>query len=101
MLNISIKQRIRQIELNLERWRWILHDLGRRYVVVNIAGFTLRVVESAVVRMEMGVVVGKPFRRTPVFSWSMTYLVINPFRDDIYDRDGPLERALQERLPAG
>jgi len=79
MLNISFKQRSRQIELNLERWRWISHDLGTRYVVVNIAGFTLQVVESGVVRMEMRVVVGKPFRRTPVFSGSMTYLVINPY----------------------
>jgi murein L,D-transpeptidase YcbB/YkuD len=40
-LNVSVEARIRQIELNLERWRWLPKDLGGCYIVVNIAGFEL------------------------------------------------------------
>ncbi|HSH12227.1 MAG TPA: peptidoglycan-binding protein, partial [Desulfurivibrionaceae bacterium] len=41
-LNISIGDRIRQIILNMERWRWLPDDLGRWHMRVNIAGFYLR-----------------------------------------------------------
>jgi len=79
MLNIPIQQRARQIELNLERWRWIPRDLGDRYILVNIAGFKLSVIENLHRMLEMRVVVGRPYRRTPVFSAKMTYMVINPY----------------------
>ena len=35
-MNVPIEQRIRQIELNLERWRWLPRDLGDRHILVNI-----------------------------------------------------------------
>jgi len=79
MLNIPIQRRIRQIELNMERWRWIPRDPGSRYILVNVADFKLRVVENHQKILEMRVVVGRPFRRTPVFSSKLTYMVINPF----------------------
>jgi len=79
MLNIPIQQRVRQIELNMERCRWIPRDLGNRYVLVNIADFKLSVIENLHRMLEMRVVVGRPYRRTPVFSAKMTYMVINPY----------------------
>ena len=79
MLNIPIQQRVRQIELNLERCRWIPRDLGDRYILVNIADFKLSVIENLHPKMGMRVVVGRPYRRTPVFSAKMTYMVINPY----------------------
>ena len=78
-LNISAKSRVRQIELNLERWRWLPRDLGTRFILVNIADFKLTVTENSQPIMEMKVVVGKPYRKTPVFSKKMQYLVLNPF----------------------
>ncbi len=78
-LNVPISERVRQIELNLERWRWLPRDLGRRYIVVNIPAFELEVVEGDEVVLEMRVVVGKPYRRTPVFSAEMGYLVFSPY----------------------
>jgi murein L,D-transpeptidase YcbB/YkuD len=92
-LNVPLEQRIRQIELNLERWRWIPHELGRRYILVNIAGYQLYAVENQHRRLEMRVVVGRNYRRTPVFSEKMTYLVLNP------DWNVPKSIAVKDILP--
>lgn len=78
-LNVSIQQRIRQVKLNLERQRWLPHDLGNSYLLVNTADFKLRAVENQVSVFDMRVVVGRPARRSPVFSSRMTYLVLNPY----------------------
>ncbi len=77
-LNVSLKQRIRQMELNLERLRWILGNKEHRAIVVNIANFRLNVIENGKSVLSMKVVVGKPYLRTPVFTAKLTYLVINP-----------------------
>ena len=79
VLNLTVEQRIGQVILNLERWRWLPRDLGRRYVVVNTADFTLMAVENGRPVRQMRVVVGRPARRSPVFSADMTYLVVNPY----------------------
>lgn len=78
-LNVPVEDRVRQIEYNLERWRWLPQDLGKRYILVNIANFELDVLEDSQAVMNMRVVVGKNYRRTPVFSDRMTYLVLNPY----------------------
>lgn len=38
-LNVPVGQRIDQIRVNLERARWVLHELGGEFVLVDIAGF--------------------------------------------------------------
>lgn len=78
-LNISAGDRVRQIEVNLERWRWLPQDLGAKHLVVNIANYELDVVENNQTALVIKVVVGKDYRRTPVFSDKISYLVINPF----------------------
>jgi murein L,D-transpeptidase YcbB/YkuD len=78
-LNVPVEQRVRQIELNLERWRWLPQDLGKRFILVNIANFELDVVEDGQLVMTMRAVVGRHYRRTPVFSGKMTYLVLSPY----------------------
>ena len=35
-MNVPVDQRIDQLEMNLERWRWLPRDLGDRYILVNI-----------------------------------------------------------------
>lgn len=77
-MNISIAARIDQIAVNMERWRWLPSDLGNDYILVNIAGFRLEVFELGVPSLEMAVVVGRPFRRTPVFSAAISYLEFSP-----------------------
>jgi murein L,D-transpeptidase YcbB/YkuD len=77
-LNVSASDRVRMIDVNLERWRWLPQDLGRRYILVNIANFEMDLIEDGKVTLNMRAVVGRPYRRTPVFSDTMTYLVLNP-----------------------
>jgi len=79
MLNVSVEQRIRQVEINLERWRWLPHQLEERYVMVNMANFTLGAVDADQTVLTMRVVVGRPARRSPVFSSKISYLVVNPY----------------------
>jgi murein L,D-transpeptidase YcbB/YkuD len=78
-LNLSVHERIRQILVNMERWRWLPQDLGEAYALVNIANFELDVVKQAQPLMTMRAIVGKHYRRTPVFSDKITYLVLSPF----------------------
>ena len=78
-LNVPAAERAHQVELNLERWRWLPRDLGRRYVLVNIPAFELRVVEEGRTVLQMAVVVGLAYHHTPVFSEQIRYVVVNPF----------------------
>ena len=78
-LNVSVDTRIRQLELNMQRWRWYPDDFGARYIVVNIPAFELDLVESGSSVAKMRAVVGKDRRPTPVLASEMTYLEINPY----------------------
>ncbi|MES1924096.1 L,D-transpeptidase family protein [Salinisphaera sp. T31B1] len=80
-LNVPAERRAHQIELNLERWRWLPGDLGDRYVMVNIPEYRLRAYDDGQAVLEMNVVVGKSYddRATPVFSDRMRYVIFRPF----------------------
>jgi murein L,D-transpeptidase YcbB/YkuD len=77
-LNVPVRARVRQIEVNLERWRWLPDTLGERHLLVNIPSFTLEAREQGRTVLGMRVVVGRELSRTPMFSDSITYLVFNP-----------------------
>jgi len=77
-LNVPVEARIRQIEVNQERWRWMPASLGDRYILVNVPDFHLDLVEDGAVPLSMRVIVGKPTGRTPIFSSRMAYLQLNP-----------------------
>ena len=78
-LNVTASQRVRQIELNLERWRWLPEDLGQKHILVNITNFEMAVVEDDHPVLDARVVVGMSKRPTPVFTGSMSYIVLNPY----------------------
>ncbi|HEY2291694.1 MAG TPA: L,D-transpeptidase family protein [Thermoanaerobaculia bacterium] len=78
-LDVPAEQRVRQIEINLDRWRWLPRDLGERHIMVNIAGFHLDVMDGGKSVLAMKVVAGKPTTRTPMFSGRMTNVVLNPY----------------------
>lgn len=95
-LNVDAGTRVDQIRVNLERARWLLHDLPERFVLVDIAGYQLSYVrgpeEEDVWRTR--IVVGQPYRTTPTLRSSITHLTLNPtwtipptiFREDMLPR---------------
>ena len=77
-LNVPVSERIRQVELNMERWRWLPDDFGPRYILVNIPSFRMNVIENGKSVIESNVVVGRQERQTPTFTAKMAYLVLSP-----------------------
>jgi murein L,D-transpeptidase YcbB/YkuD len=77
-LNVPIARRIDQIEVNMERYRWLSQNLGRHHAIVNIADFQMYISLDDSITYREKVIVGKLFRKTPVFSGNMTYMVLNP-----------------------
>jgi murein L,D-transpeptidase YcbB/YkuD len=63
---------------NMERWRWMPHDLGNTYVIVNLADFTLRVMHDGKLTWMTRIVDGKPDMPTPIMQAEMKYITINP-----------------------
>lgn len=78
-LNQSADELVTKIQVNLERFRWLPDDLGKRYLLVNIGSHQLTAVDDGHIKLNMKVIVGKSQRATPSFSSAMTHIVINPY----------------------
>ncbi len=78
-LNISLESRMSLLRINMERWRWLPEDLGDYFMLVNIANFELDLIETDRLVFSTQAVVGKAYRKTPVFSDHLSYLVFNPY----------------------
>jgi murein L,D-transpeptidase YcbB/YkuD len=92
-LNVSVEDRIRQIEINMERWRWVPERLSDQYIMVNIPEFVLHVFEKDKEIWNMRVIVGKQATHTPIFNDELEYVVINP------NWNVPRDIAVKEILP--
>ena len=92
-LNVPISERIRQIELNLERWRWLPASLGKHHVLVNIPSFEMKVVEDGRSVFNSKVIVGRKDRPTPIFTETMSHLVLSPYWNV------PYSIAVKDKLP--
>lgn len=85
-LRVPFAQRVRQIELTLERWRWV-PPLRPPTVIVNIPAFRLYLIRTAVDdeadMLRMNVIVGRryPQLHTPVFTADMTAVLFRPYWD--------------------
>jgi murein L,D-transpeptidase YcbB/YkuD len=93
-LNVSADRRIRQLEVNLERARWVFDDISDEFIVVNIAGFSAYVIRNNEIVWRTRVQVGKPYHKSPVFRDEMKYVVFNP------TWTVPYSIATKEMLPA-
>lgn len=80
-LNVPLATRVRQMQLTLERWRWLPLAYNSAPIVVNIPEFRLRAYdESFRIGLTMNVVVGKAYdHSTPVFEDKMAYVVFRPY----------------------
>ncbi len=93
-MNIPIDEKIASIRINMARWRWQAHDLGEKYVLVNIASFDLKAFEGEKIVLDIPVIVGEDQHQTPVFSGRIKYIDVNPFWNI------PTSIAQNEELPA-
>ncbi len=78
-LNITVSARIRQIRINMERWRWMPRKLGKWYLMVNMTGFELYIMENGSSVLTMPVIIGKSYRSTPSFSGLISTMEYNPY----------------------
>ncbi len=80
-LNTPLQRRVRQLQLALERWRWVPHEFSHPPVIVNIPEFQLRAWDEADrVALSMKVIVGESYRNeTPVFAKDMKYITFRPY----------------------
>jgi murein L,D-transpeptidase YcbB/YkuD len=80
-LNVPLQDRVLQLQLTLERWRWLPAEFSAPPIIVNIPDFRLRALdENNKVVLDMRVVVGKAMRtQTPVFTRDMNYVVLRPY----------------------
>jgi len=77
-LDVSVAERIDQLRVNLERQRWIARDLMSEYLLVDVAGFAARLYLDGQLAWSSRAVVGRPYRKTPVFRATMESVVLNP-----------------------
>lgn len=77
-LGVSVEARMKQIEVNLRRWRSLPADLGRRYILVNVPAQELLIVDRDSVEFSSPVIVGRASRPTPFFASKIVKIVVNP-----------------------
>jgi L,D-transpeptidase YcbB len=80
-LNRPMSDRVEQLRLMLERFRWMPHSFAQPPIIVNIPEFVLRAYDSSLHQeLIMPVVVGRAMRtQTPVLEEEMKYLIIWPY----------------------
>ena len=80
-LNVPLTSRVRQMQLTLERWRWLPLSYQKSPIVANIPEFHLRAYdENFKIALQMNVVVGKAYGHdTPIFSDTMEYVIFRPY----------------------
>ncbi len=78
-MDVPVAERMAQIVVNLERWRWLPTELGSRHIRVNIAAYETEVWDGGSVAMRMRSIVGRQYRMTPSFNAQMRYLVLAPY----------------------
>jgi murein L,D-transpeptidase YcbB/YkuD len=77
-MNVPVEQRIDQIRINLERARWVMHEIKGEFVLVDVAGFDVAYFRDDEPIWTSKVIVGRPYRETPIFRSLITYVVLNP-----------------------
>ena len=78
-LNVSVKDRIRQLLINLERMRWVPKQPEGNFIIVNIPEFKLHVFDGEKKLFSINIVVGKAAHSTVIFTDELKYVVFSPY----------------------
>ena len=71
--------KINRVRLNMDRWRWLPRDLGKRYIIVNVPAYTAALVENGETTSRHRAVAGATRTPTPQLSAVATGVVLNPW----------------------
>ena len=77
-INAGPEDRLKQVLVNLERQRWLNLERGTRHVYVNLADFSVALIDDGNATFWSRTVIGKNKHRTQEFNDTMTHMVINP-----------------------
>jgi len=77
-LNIPALEKLETLEKNLRWWERFSNIDNDYYILINIAAFKLYVVKNNTIVKTHKVIVGKPYRKTPIISGVIEYIVFNP-----------------------
>ncbi|MGY6560430.1 MAG: L,D-transpeptidase family protein [Nitritalea sp.] len=78
-INEAPEQQMQKLAVNMERLRWLPDTLKEEtVVVVNIANFRMDLIQNRDTLFSTEAIVGKNYRKTPVFNAEMSYLVFSP-----------------------
>ena len=78
-LNVPIEERIEQLIVNMERWRWLPDSLGERHIRVNLPDYSLRAFEAEKSQLAMKIIIGKPTTPSEVFHSHISQIVLAPY----------------------
>jgi L,D-transpeptidase YcbB len=78
-MNVPASRLVEQIIVNMARWRWQAHELGKKYVLINIADYNLTAFKDDEMVLNFPVIIGQLQHQTPVFSDSIKYIEFNPY----------------------
>jgi L,D-transpeptidase YcbB len=77
-LNVPLATRIRELQVNLERLRWMPRNLGNSYVLVDITGYQLTLYRFEKPQLTMRAIVGDDRGRTPIMNAKIQSVDLNP-----------------------
>lgn len=77
-LNKSPEMLISQVAVNLERLRWLPDTTLNEFILVNIANYSVDYIRNRDTLLHSTAIVGKAYRKTPVFNAQLSYLVFSP-----------------------
>lgn len=78
-LNLSVDYRLKQISVNLERWRHLMHNMPKEYILVNIPSYTLTLWNNDTAVIHSRVITGKPGHQTPLLNSSIINFQLYPY----------------------
>lgn len=79
-LNVPVATRIRQIELNMDRMRYLPDEFPSRYIMVNVPGYYLQIFDESNPVINSPVVVGQPPKhKTCILDSEINTIEVNPY----------------------
>lgn len=77
-LNVPPSARLAQLEKSMKKWAEFPQNEGSRYILINTAGYKMKVIKDGKNVLEMKIVNGKPSRETPEIYSKVETIVLNP-----------------------